>query len=264
MEDLARATLDDVRQFFRTYYTPANLTLAIAGSFAPEHALSEVERTFGQIGGLPAPPLPEIDDSFRLQGRRLLMKDSVKLPRLYISWKGPRVNTQDEVVFDLLTNYLTSGRTSLLHRSLVYQAQIAQGVDGYVDGMEGTGIIQIVATAQTGEGLGKIEELLLKELEGVAKRGITESEFEGARNRAEMELMQVRVSALQKAGALSTYQTLTHSAENANRILDRFAGIVRSELREAASSLLNSERITLSVVPEGEPELSAPGSEEVR
>ena len=263
MEDLAAATLEDVRTFFLKYYAPGNLSLALAGDIDPQSASREAERTLGAIPPRPTPAVPSIDDAFPVTPRRLVLKDAVTLPRIHFTWKGPRINTRQEAVFDLLTNHLCIGRNSRLHRALVYREQIAQGVGAYVEGMEGVGIVEVIATAHPGQGLGAIERSLLNQLEAVARDGLTGEEFAAARNRGEMEMLQMRTSALQRAGALSTFHTLTGNAANANLALERYDAIGRDDLRRAAEQLVDTPKIVLSVVPAEHPGLAPPGSEEV-
>lgn len=261
MVDLSAASLEDVRSFFRTYYTPANACIGLAGDFSTTAALESAERYFGSIAGGPRPPHPVVPQVTLPDSHRLLLFDSVSLPRLYIIWHGPAMNSREDAVRDLLTNLLSVGRASRLYRSLVYRDRIAQSVHAYQDGMEEVGCTAIVVTAQRGVRLSLIEEALWREVEGIVHGHISTREFEAARNAAEMSLMDGRVSALQKANGLVTYFTLTGEAENFNRSLARFDDIGVQDLRETARELFSAHRVVLSVVPHGHPELAAAGSE---
>jgi len=263
MADLSAASLDDVRTFFSTYYTPANACLVLAGDLDPESTLSSVERFFAPLACSPRPPEPIIPAATLTSGKRWMMTDRVAVPRLYMAWHGPAINTRGDAVLDLLTNHLSVGRNSRLHRSLVYRDQIAQSVVAYQDGMERAGITAITATAQRGRGLKEIEDAILLELEAIARDGLSPEEFEAALNAAEMDLMQGRISALQRASGLATYATLTGDATNFNGSLRRFDGIGAEELRRCTRQLLESPRVILSVVPLESPHLAAEKSEEV-
>ena len=262
MADLSAASLDDVRDFFKTYYTPANACIVLAGDLQGEPTLRSVERTFGPLKGPLRPPEPVVPQA-RPSGKRWMMKDRVSLPRLHLAWHGPAMNTRGDAVLDLLTNHLSVGRNSRLHRTLVYRDQIAQSVVSYQDGMEKSGITAIVATAQREKGLPEIEEAVLRELESLARDGLSAEEFEAALNAAEMDMMQGRVSALQRASGLATFQTLTGDADNFNASLRRFEGISPEDLQRATLDLLETPRAVLSIVPEENPHLSAPDSEVV-
>jgi zinc protease len=261
MADLSAASLEDARSFFQKYYIPANASIGLAGDFSSAAALESVERYFGAIARGPRPPHPVVPQVTLPNSPRLLLSDSVSLPRLYIIWHGPAMNSREDAVRDLLTNLLSFGRTSRLYRSLVYHERIAQSVHAYQDGMEQVGCTAIVATAQKEVGLTLIEKAIWREVEDIVQGQISAREFEAARNAAEMSLMDGRVSALQKANGLATYFTLTGDAENFNRSLARFDDIKVDDLREAAREILSAHRVILSVVPHGHPELAAEGSE---
>ncbi len=261
MEDLTGASLNDVRTFFTTYYTPANACLVLAGDLEPESALSLVERFFAPLTGSSPPAGVTVPESVPVAGRRWTMTDRVSVPRLYMAWKGPSLNTREDALMDLLTNHLSVGRNSRLHRSLVYRDQIAHSVVAYQDGMEQAGITAVTATAQRGIGLQQIEDAILREMEAVAHRGLSQAEFEAAVNAAEMDQLQGRISALQRASGLATYFTLTGDATNFNRSLSRFEGITSEDLQHRTGKLLEDPHVVLSVVPTDNPRLATDRSE---
>lgn len=261
MADLSAASLDDVRAFFTTYYTPANACLVLAGDLEPDAALRTVERHFGPLQGSPRPPDLVLPAAALTEEKRWTMADRVSVPRLYLAWEGPAINTSEDAVLDLLTNHLSVGRNSRLHRSLVYRDQIAQSVVAYQEGMEQGGMTAIIATAQRGIGLQQIEDAIVGELEAIARDGLSRQEFEAALNAAEMDLMQGRISALQRASGLATYSTLTGDAMNFNRSLARFVGITIQDLQDRARLLLEKQRVVLSIVPAENTVLAAGRSE---
>ncbi|CAI8005318.1 Uncharacterized zinc protease YmxG [Geodia barretti] len=108
-EDLDAASLEDVKEFFQRFYGPSNASLAIAGDFRAEEALDLVNRYFGD--------LPRVD---------IEMRDKVTLPRLYIAWPAPTEGHPDDAPLELYQAVMSDGLSSRLHRSLVYEKQIAQ------------------------------------------------------------------------------------------------------------------------------------------
>jgi zinc protease len=171
------------------------------------------------------------------------------------------METREDAVLDLLTNLLSVGRNSRLYRSMVYRDQVAQSVIAYQHGMEQAGVTAIVATAQKGSSLSRIEDSIFTEIEKIADEGPTAREFEAALNTAEMGMMEGRISALQKANGLATYLTLTGDPTRFNASLGRFAGISPEELRERARLLLETPRAVLSIVSHGRADVAAAGSE---
>jgi zinc protease len=249
MEDLSAATLDDVRRFFTTYYVPANAVVAIAGDIDPREAAGLVETHFGRIAGGPPPPRVTAPPAGIASEKRLVMEDRVRLPRLYVSWHSPAMGTQEDAVYDLLTNLLAVGRNSRLYREMVFERQIAQSVVTYQDGMELSGVASIVATARPGHTLQELEESIRKILQSVARGEITDAEFDAARNAAEVHYAGTRVTALQRANGLATYRTLAGDAGAFNTHFSRFARVTREDLSEAAAALASGPAVLLSVIP---------------
>ncbi len=128
MADLSAATLDDVRGFFRTYYTPNNATLAIAGDITPRATRQLVERYFGDIPRgpavtRPAPPAVQLGADVYAT-----IEDRVQVPRVYDAWHTVKAFADGDAMLDVLANVLAGGRSSRLYKRLVYELQIATDV----------------------------------------------------------------------------------------------------------------------------------------
>ena len=127
-EDLNAASLDDVRNFFQTYYVPSNASLSIAGDFDPDEARRLVESYFGDIA-----PGPAIDRVGRMNSGvagevRMDMRDKVQLPRLSLVWPTGPMFDDDEAPLDILASIMGDGKSSRLHKTLVYEKRIARDV----------------------------------------------------------------------------------------------------------------------------------------
>jgi zinc protease len=123
-DDIRAMRFDDVREFFRTYYHPANASLALAGDIDSETAVQLAEKYFAEI---PAGPLPEPVRAEASIGReiRLVLEDRVEMPRLYIGWHSPAMFDDGDAEMDLLSDLLANGKASRLYRTLVYERRIA-------------------------------------------------------------------------------------------------------------------------------------------
>ncbi|HET9228316.1 MAG TPA: pitrilysin family protein, partial [Thermoanaerobaculia bacterium] len=135
MEDIAAATLEEVRQFFRTYYAPNNAVLTLAGDLDPSEALKRVEAWFGDIPpGPPLPPISPIAGSPPPIGgeKRAVLEDDVRLPRVYVGVRAPAYGERGWYAGDLLSAVLTGGKSSVLYRDLVYERHIAQDVAAWI------------------------------------------------------------------------------------------------------------------------------------
>ncbi|MCH7713971.1 MAG: insulinase family protein, partial [Chloroflexi bacterium] len=184
-EDLDAASLDDIKDFFRRFYAPSNGSLAIAGDFDRDQTLEMVDRYFGDLP--PGPPLSRKgrhDSS--LSGRvELEMRDKVSLPRLYIAWPTPPDLDPDDAPLDVLQAVLSDGISSRLHRSLVYEKQIAQSVGIRYYPSEIAGQFMVVATAAEGHSLAEVEAAIDEEMEKARQAPPSPEEMQRVKNRVE-------------------------------------------------------------------------------
>jgi zinc protease len=185
MEDLNAATLEDVHQWFRTYYGPNNATLVLAGDIDVATAKEKVEKYFGEIP--PGPPLikrdrwtlPEVAE------KRVVMEDRVPQARVYKTWRGPKWSAGASNYIQLADMVLTSGKTSRLYQRLVYEDQIATDVGAFYFDGEIAGAYVAWATAAQGEDLADVERVLDEELDRFLAEGPTRSELDRARTEIE-------------------------------------------------------------------------------
>jgi zinc protease len=187
-DDLRAASIDEVRQFFATYYHPANASLALAGDVDPERGFELAERYFGEIPGAATPPpvqaiIPPNGSS------RLFFEDRVELPRVYLAWHSAAMFGADDAELDLASDVIGHGKTSRLYRSLVYEKQIAADVVAYQHSRELSGVFQIAATAAPGVRLGELEQVILATVHDIAEHGPTAEELDRARAQADAEFV---------------------------------------------------------------------------
>jgi zinc protease len=147
------------------------------------------------------------------QTQRVLFEDKVKLPRLFLDWLSAPMQTCDDAVLDVLSDILSSRKTSRLYKSLVYEKQIAQNVGAYQSGMEIGGQFEIDVTAKSGKTLVEIEAAINEEIEKLLKDGETQKEIDNALISTEAGLINRFSTVLGKANQLSSYFTFTGDPE---------------------------------------------------
>ncbi len=178
MEDLDAASLDDVKEWFRTYYGPNNAVLVVAGDIDAETALEKTKAYFGDIP--PGPPVSRFEAwvARRTGEQREVMQDRVPQARVYKVWNVPQLRHRDYNLLTVAADLLTSGKTSRLYKRLVYEDQIATDVGAFMwDGEIGSQFI-IQATAQPGGELERVEQAIDEELARFLSDGPTADELE--------------------------------------------------------------------------------------
>jgi zinc protease len=267
-DDIRAAHIDDVRAFFQRYYHPRNASLALAGDIDPERGLALAAQYFDEIPGgvkpdrvaVPAPERPPADV-------RLVIEDRVELPRLYLAWHSPALFADGDAELDLIAEVLSSGKTSRLYRSLVYEQRIATEVAASQNSREAGSFFQIVATAAPGRTLAEVERAIAKEMAGLIDRGPTGQELERCLAQAEAHFL-FRLQTVGgfggKSDQLNAYNTFLGDPGYFGQDLERYRSATPPVLREAAAAHLEpSGRIMLSVVPRGRLALALPESQPV-
>ena len=265
-EDIRAMQLEDVQEFFRTYYHPANASLVLAGDIETERAFDLAERYFGELPA-GAPPAPVTATASVAREHRLLLEDRVELPRVYMAWHSPAMFADHDAEMDLLGDLLANGKTSRLYRTLVYEKRMALDVSAHQSSREIGGFFLLVATAAPGQSLTEIAALIDKELQGVADDGPTGAEMERGEAQAEAHFL-YRLQTIGgfggKSDQLNAYNVLRGEPGYFSGDLDRYRRATRESVRAAAARFLRfDQRVVLSIVPRGQVALALPGSEPV-
>jgi zinc protease len=267
-DDIRAAHIDDVRAFFQRYYHPGNASLALAGDIDAATGVALAERYFAEIPGGEKPgdvivtkPDAPVEDV------RLVLEDRVELPRLYLAWHSPGLFADGDAELDLVGEVLSSGKTSRLYRSLVYEQRIATEVAASQNSRELGSFFQIVATAAPGRTLAEVERAISKEIAGVIDRGPTEAELERCLAQAESHFL-FRLQTVGgfggKSDQLNAYNTFLGDPGYFEKDLERYRSATTLQLRTAAARWLKPDRrVVLSVVPRGRLGLALAGSQPV-
>jgi zinc protease len=181
MADLDAASLDDVKEWFKTYYGPSNAVLVVAGDIDAETARQKVEKYFGDIP--PGPPVAHFQSwiAKRTDSQRQVAQDRVPQARLYKVWNIPGMGTADGAYLDLLSAILASNKASRLYKRLVYDDQTATAVSAFLDAREIGSLFYVTATAKPGDDLTKVEKGVDEELTRLLKSGPTQAELDRIR-----------------------------------------------------------------------------------
>ena len=256
MEDLNAATLDDVRDWFQTYYGPNNATLVLAGDIDVATARAKAEQYFGAIPA--GPPLTKLERWIptEIDPRRVVMQDRVPEPRVYKVWYGPEWKSDAATELQLADAVLTLGKNSRLYQRLVYRDQIATNVGAFQFVGEIAGAYIAYATVSRGQDLATVERALEEEMARFLREGPTRAELD----RVKTELKASFVRGAEQVGGFGGKSQIL--AENAvfggrpdyyKRSLEVLEAATPESVRAVARSWLDGPAITLEVRPFAEP-----------
>lgn len=257
MDDLSAASLEDVKEFFRTYYVPNNASLVIVGDFDPDQTMAWVREYFGPIpAGADIAPMAQVGATLDTR-KRDMMEDRVQLPRLYLAWHTPEMATQGDAVFDVLSDLLAGGKSSRLYRSLVYDQQIAQDVSAFQFSRKISGAFIITVTAKPDVTLSRLETEVGKELSRLAGEPPSVREIERAQNSIRADFIYGLQSTAGKADRINGYQFFWGDPGAIRKDLERFERVTAADVQDAVHRYLDDRRVVFSVVPEGREDLAA-------
>jgi zinc protease len=252
-EDLDAASLDDVKDFFRRFYSPSNGSLTIAGDIDRERTLELVQHYFSDL-----PPGPQVQRTGRfdsgLPGRvELEMRDRVSLPRVYIAWATPPHFSAEDAPLELLRAVLADGLSSRLYRSLVYEKQIAQTVSVRYRSSEIAGQFIVEGTAAANHALEEVEQAIDAELERLHRDPPTDQEIARAKNRLEAEHYRqlARVGGFGgKADSLNYFNVFKGDPNLINTGITEYLAVERDDILRAAATTLDHRQVRMKVHPE--------------
>ncbi|MBA3853343.1 MAG: peptidase M16 [Gemmatimonas sp.] len=253
MDDLSAASLEDVAEFFRTYYTPDNAVLSIVGDFEPQAALAMVERHFGGIPrgvGRPALPPMELPPRFG-SWRREVVEDDVAAARTFLAFRVPPCGSDGWYALALLASVLGLGEGARLPRALVREQRVASDAGAFTfDLTKGADLLICDVTARPGVPVSTALEALVAEVERLRRDGVAPAERERALALIEASWLLQLQSAGQRADKLSQFATYYGDPRRLNDELARYRAVDVAALQAAAQRWLGEDnRVSLSYVP---------------
>ncbi|HEX6737563.1 MAG TPA: pitrilysin family protein, partial [Vicinamibacteria bacterium] len=253
-EDLTAASLDDVKDFFRTYYSPNNLSLAIAGDFDPAQAKALVAKYFGGIPAGPALDRPARFLPAVASEKVVEVADRVPQERVYLGWISPPYFAAGDAELELASRILSDGLSSRLNKVLVYDKQLCTGVQSFQNSQEIASAFIVIATARPGAKLSEIEAIITDEIARLAKAGPTAAELARAQTKQEFDF----VSNLERIGGfggkadiLNQYNTFLGDPGKMKEDLARYRKATAADVQKTVDRWLNtSSRVLLRFHPE--------------
>ncbi len=253
MEDLTAASFEDVVEFFKKYYQPANASLVIAGDIQTAAARAAVEKWFSDVkpGSGLVPPI-DYPRPMLTEVKRKTIQDRVQLPRLYIDWITPSHFAPGDAELDVLSLLLAGGKNSRLYKRLVYDLQIAQDVSAFQASQTLNSQYEIVVTARPPQAgttvaalMDKIRGIVDEEIRKIQDTPPTDREFQRAINQMEASFY-TRLEQIGGFGGvgdqLNSYLLGAGNPGYFNEDLARYRALSPPDVQAAARSFLPLER----------------------
>jgi zinc protease len=248
MDDLNKASVDDVASFFRTYYAPNNAIIAIVGDVSSAKVQELARKYLEPIPMQSAPPAVDVAQPPQTAGRRLALDDALaRVPRLDISYRIPSNLSPDDDSIDVLSLVLGSGRSSRFYETIVRQKQLATNVAAFAPDSRGPRLFRISATPLPGKSLEDLEAAIYAEIERVKAGPIADWEIEKARNTGRRQFVGGLQSSLNRAVELAEYALVYNNPGEINTRYQRLDKLTVTDVQRVAKQYLTPENRSVVV-----------------
>ena len=252
MDDLNAARVEDVQQFFDTYYRPNNATLTISGDFDPAEARQLVQQYFADIPNGGAPPAFTCTSPFTgLPERQTINDANANLPALSMVFGVPEAKHADAYALELLSAILLDGESSRLNQRLVKQEKAALAVQSLSSNRRGPGLFGMLAIANQGVAAERLEKLLSEEVEKVVRNGVSAAELQKAKNRQRAQTVRSRQTVHGRAEALQWFVHFHGDPAALRDDLARYDAVTRDDVRRVAQQYLTPSNRAVIVTQPG-------------
>jgi len=253
MKDLEAASIDDVRDFFRTYYVPNNATIVLVGDFNSKEALALVTKYLGRVPKSDRPVPRDIPkEPPQLKERRVRLEESWPLPAVVVAHHITFDGDPDSYPLHIASKVLSDGQSSRIQRKLVYEKQLALAAFGGGNIIEDPNLFYAVAIVQPGHTTQETIDALIAELDGLRSEPITAAELQQAKNQFARDYIFGRESNKDKAGQLGHAAVIHNDIKTADGEFDIFMNITQADVQRVARKYFTPEnRLVVTIMPKG-------------
>src|SRR5215471_18732561 len=251
MEDLEAASVDDVRDFYKTFYVPANATLVIVGDFEPAQALTMVNNYLGRVPKSDRVVPRDIpQEPPQTKEKRVTLQEPWPLPAVVVAYHVTKDGNPDSYPLHIAAKVLSDGQTSRIHKKLVYEKQMAVAAFGNANLIEDPNLFYAVAIVQPGHTPDEVAGALITEIERLKNEPITEHELQRTKNQFARDYILGRETNQQKASVLAHAVVIHNDIKTADGEFDIFQNITLADVQRVAKTYFTADnRVVLTIMP---------------
>jgi zinc protease len=251
MADLDAASVEDVQQFFKTYYAPNNAVLSLAGDLDTKETLAKVKKYFGGIPRQEPPKPVDLTEPEKKEERRATIDDKLaRVARLDIAYRIPEATNPDNRALTVGASILGGGESSRLYQKLVKEKEVASSISCYAAGRAGPSTFQIVAMVRPGKDPAEVEGLISEEIAKFLSEPVTDEELAKARTGIRRSMLFPRESVLSTAVSLADDTALYSDPNRFNTEPEKRLAVSADEIQKAAKTYLrNTNRVVIITNP---------------
>src|SRR5437867_4949890 len=253
MADLEAASVDDVRDFYRTYYVPSNATIALVGDFDSTQAVQLVNQYLGRVPRAEREVPRDIPkEPPQTQEKRVTLREPWPLPAVVVAYHITYDSNPDSYPLHIAAKVLSDGQTSRIYNKLVYEKQMAVAAFGNANLIEDPNLFYAVAIIQPGHTPEEVTAALIAELDRLKTEPITDHELQRSKNQFARDYIMGRESNQQKASHLAHAIVIHRDVKTADAEFDIFQNITVADVQRVARTYFRPEnRLVITLMPSG-------------
>jgi zinc protease len=266
LEDLQNATLDDVKEFFRDWYVPNNVTLTIAGDFDTAQAKEWVEKYFGEIkAGSEITRQDKQSVSLSETKKRFYEDNFARSPQLLITWPGVYQYHPDSYALEILSTYLSEGKEAPLNKVLIDDKKLTTTVFMFNQNSELAGQTTLGVRALDGIKLDDVQAGIDEALASFEKDGISDEDLSRLKASSEVSFYNGIQSVLGKAFQLAQYDIFAGDPGFINQDIQNIQAVTREDVMRVYNTYIKDKNyVAVSTVPKGQADLMLSGSSQAK
>jgi zinc protease len=252
MEDLDNITLEDLQNFYQTYYAPNNAVLVVAGDVRPDEVLSLARKHFGGIpkAQTPSPTLITLPPQTQMREETLEM--AVQLPVIIGGYQLPGSSHPDQPILEVVSFILSRGQSSRLYKHLVREQQISVGAGGFPLVFKDLGTMLIYAFFTPDKDPAQVKEALLAEIERLASEPVDDKELQKAKNQLTAQYIFSLDSLSSVANAIAEAEVIYGDYKEFEKVKNKYDAITAADVQRVAQTYFKRENLTIvTLKPEG-------------
>lgn len=252
IDDLNAAKLEEFQAFYKKYYVPNNATLVVAGDIKPEQTKKWIEEYYGTIPkGTVTPKNFPKDEPITKEKEVTATDANIQLPAYIFAYRTPSNKERDAYVLDMLSSYLSSGKSSVLYKKLVDQEKKALEVAAFNQGMEDYSVFAFFAIPMGQTTKATLQADIDAEIKKVQTTLISDEDYQKLQNQYENQFVNTNSSIQGIAASLATNHVLMGDTNLINKEIDIYRSITKQDIQNAAKKYLNqNQRVIINYVPE--------------
>jgi len=253
MQDLDAASVDDVREFFRTYYVPGNATAVLVGDFDPKEALALVTQYLGRVPASDKPVPRDIPkEPPQTKEKRVTLQEDWPLPAVVVAHHITYDGNPDSYPLHVASKILSDGQSSRIYRKLVYETGIALAAFGGGNIIEDPNLFFAVAIVQPGHTTEEAEKALIAELDRLRREPVSAAELQQAKNQFARDYILGRETDQNKAEVLGHAVVIHNDIKTADAEFEIFQNLTAADVQRVAKTYFTPEnRLVLTILPKG-------------